>query len=587
MEERFRRVENEFFRLKGQLAIGRVTQEQVEATLKQMILQDEQGNYWMLGSEGTRWYIYDGKSWVQGVPPSSEVERMPVPPSEVERMPVPSQSEVDQMPALPRANFPAPPHQPSSSGTSKSWLVAVVGFVLVCICLAAFFGVATTPGVLMIGLAPSPTFTATPTPTLSPTSIPTLAPIGIPTTMSTLTPTSTPTSTSIATSDRGSTPTRTQTRAPTFTPTPWSTATNVTFIFDDAVPAANRTLIQEGIAIAQGSFGPVTSMTVRAYTSLDTLMDAYCRLTNIKPDSAAAKAQRKGFDDRLYDAFAVMGGMFIYVRDSWVSRSPSYQKQTMLHEYFHVMQYDLAKGKALLPKWLVEGSAEYSTYRVAVRLNLLTEEYVANAYPDRVWGLNGQLSSVETSDEVRLEDISGMYILGYVATEYIEKTYGESLYKKKYWEALGAANNWQDAFRNAFGMPVEDLYNKFEQYRHTEYPALCGPGGNQVTLGMNFNRQLPPGTFYADPPTYIPYVFCVTGSSVGSWTPQQQREGFGKPAGVGDPLIHSCGGSCVELAIRPDTPAGTYIFTVAAPDGRKAEAAFQFNKSSATLTPHP
>ncbi len=50
MTDQFRQVEDEYFRLKGQLTSGRITREQFQATLKEMMLQDKQGRWWMLGA---------------------------------------------------------------------------------------------------------------------------------------------------------------------------------------------------------------------------------------------------------------------------------------------------------------------------------------------------------------------------------------------------------------------------------------------------------------------------------------------------------------------------------------------------------
>ena len=131
-------------------------------------------------------------------------------------------------------------------------------------------------------------------------------------------------------------------------------------------------------------------------------MDAYCRHAKIAADSTTAKNQRKNLEEGISSAFAMNGAIFVYVGDGWLKRTPNYQKQTLIHEYFHAMQSTLAKGKTLLPKWLVEGSTEYSAYQVTIKLNFYTEEGTDEYYHDRLWGLNSPLSSVETSDEVRL-----------------------------------------------------------------------------------------------------------------------------------------------------------------------------------------
>jgi hypothetical protein len=43
--DQFRRAEDEFFLLKGQLISGRITQEQFDAALKEMMVQDAQGRW--------------------------------------------------------------------------------------------------------------------------------------------------------------------------------------------------------------------------------------------------------------------------------------------------------------------------------------------------------------------------------------------------------------------------------------------------------------------------------------------------------------------------------------------------------------
>ncbi len=69
--DRFRRVEDEYFRLTGQLAVGRMTREQFEAALKNLMIQDAQGRYWMIGAQGGKWFVHDGQRWVEAEPPRS------------------------------------------------------------------------------------------------------------------------------------------------------------------------------------------------------------------------------------------------------------------------------------------------------------------------------------------------------------------------------------------------------------------------------------------------------------------------------------------------------------------------------------
>lgn len=66
--ERFKQAEDEYFRLKGKLAAGRITRQEFENALEGLMIQDEQGRYWMLGAETGKWHVHDGTSWVEAAP---------------------------------------------------------------------------------------------------------------------------------------------------------------------------------------------------------------------------------------------------------------------------------------------------------------------------------------------------------------------------------------------------------------------------------------------------------------------------------------------------------------------------------------
>ncbi len=65
----FARVEAEFARLKAQFETGAVTEAEFRAQLEELIFEDEQGRWWILGYETGQWYVHDGEQWVQQEPP--------------------------------------------------------------------------------------------------------------------------------------------------------------------------------------------------------------------------------------------------------------------------------------------------------------------------------------------------------------------------------------------------------------------------------------------------------------------------------------------------------------------------------------
>jgi len=73
----FPQVEAEFQRLKGQFEAGAITEDEFKAQLEELMIEDEEGKWWIIGYETGNWYYHDGEEWVRGEPP--RVARPPMP----------------------------------------------------------------------------------------------------------------------------------------------------------------------------------------------------------------------------------------------------------------------------------------------------------------------------------------------------------------------------------------------------------------------------------------------------------------------------------------------------------------------------
>jgi hypothetical protein len=157
----FRRAEDQYFSLKGKLASGRIAREQFDAALKELMVQDAQGRWWMLGADSGKWHVHDGQTWVEAQPPQSEVDRMPAPP----------RSEVDRMPAPPPRGLPPEFYRAPRGRVSPMWVLAVGVAVLALVVCAGV-------GLFIAGGLPT---TVSQIPSLAPTPPPPLAtpPIGV------------------------------------------------------------------------------------------------------------------------------------------------------------------------------------------------------------------------------------------------------------------------------------------------------------------------------------------------------------------------------------------------------------------------
>lgn len=65
----FSRVETEFERLKAQFESGALTEAEFKSQLEELMIEDEQGQWWIIGYESGLWYYHDGDQWVQSDPP--------------------------------------------------------------------------------------------------------------------------------------------------------------------------------------------------------------------------------------------------------------------------------------------------------------------------------------------------------------------------------------------------------------------------------------------------------------------------------------------------------------------------------------
>lgn len=66
--EKFRATETQYNELKERHQRGELDAQEVKAELKRLMLQDEDGKYWMLGGKSGKWYVHDGNQWQESDP---------------------------------------------------------------------------------------------------------------------------------------------------------------------------------------------------------------------------------------------------------------------------------------------------------------------------------------------------------------------------------------------------------------------------------------------------------------------------------------------------------------------------------------
>jgi hypothetical protein len=66
--DKFKATETQYNELKEKHRRGELTAQEVKGELKRLMLQDEDGKYWMLGGKSGKWYVHDGTQWQEGDP---------------------------------------------------------------------------------------------------------------------------------------------------------------------------------------------------------------------------------------------------------------------------------------------------------------------------------------------------------------------------------------------------------------------------------------------------------------------------------------------------------------------------------------
>jgi hypothetical protein len=155
-----------------------------------------------------------------------------------------------------------------------------------------------------------------------------------------------------------------------------------------------------------------------------------------------------------------------------VSSKPNFatnagQKETIIHEYFHLVHLDLAKTWRL-PMWITEGSATYfgrvlgAKQTIADRATEQATEYLAVTYgfgwdnviknisKDEFVDVFTELESLSTNDTKSKIEKYNAYLTGGLAVEYLIGTYGYDEFMT-FLSDIGTGITWQESFSRHYG----------------------------------------------------------------------------------------------------------------------------------------
>lgn len=163
----FKQTKQAYARLKDEFQQGRITAEEFEARVNEMVVTDSAGMLWQIGVKTGIWYRFDGQQWVEDIPPGFERPAAPAQAAYVPQSPpVVTQSE----PAYRNQN------QPGKNTWLGGFLIAgILGSCCLVIAVGGWLAWSNNP--LSLDLPIAPTLAPTTIPPFVPPSIPSAAPI--------------------------------------------------------------------------------------------------------------------------------------------------------------------------------------------------------------------------------------------------------------------------------------------------------------------------------------------------------------------------------------------------------------------------
>jgi hypothetical protein len=245
----------------------------------------------------------------------------------------------------------------------------------------------------------------------------------------------------------------------------------VRFRLDTSVSPETQAFLVETLEWAHVDMGDSGPLTVHVYSDEDHFVDAYTNEFAISTTEARAELEGGQF------VFASPGGHVWVYLPNFEADPPAFRRLAIFHEYFHTVQHWLAEvrfqsirveDRSFVPRWLVEGSAEYFSIKAGDRRGLVPEAderafRLALAKQSEV-----PLMTFETAGQASFIGGGGeAYTVGWLASERLATLYGADKLNREFWVSLARLRNWDTAFTEAFGVSPAAFYADFESYRRT------------------------------------------------------------------------------------------------------------------------
>jgi hypothetical protein len=178
--------------------------------------------------------------------------------------------------------------------------------------------------------------------------------------------------------------------------------------------------------------------------------------------------------DGTRDAYCVDKNIVLLIYSDIYAPNSTYRwdlgrQSTPAHEVFHTVQFSLnaeanpnfVSGKNLvIPRWLIEGSANYYGYYLNEKLGFSTYQSGRNIQIENF----SEYKQITPLSEYSSFNNLNPYGIGQAATEYIVASVGfENLLN--IFKYTGSENGFEAGFKKATGISITEFYSKFDEAR--------------------------------------------------------------------------------------------------------------------------
>lgn len=176
-------------------------------------------------------------------------------------------------------------------------------------------------------------------------------------------------------------------------------------------------------------------------------------------------------------AFATLGGHIWIYLGNYEQVPEDVRRATLFHEYFHTLQDWQAEvrfqseepaERSFVPRWMVEGCAEYMAVKAGARRGFVDERSERDYVLGEAALSEEPLSAFETRGQPSfLGGGSEAYTVGWLGCVRLATTRSEDAVSHRFWLAMAKLRDWQKALADAFGVTPAEFYRDFEDYRAT------------------------------------------------------------------------------------------------------------------------